>query len=97
MVTVTVIRPFYDLKKHKSHNAGTTFEVTEERAAFIAAALPGYVTYEVAEPNEGPVADEPKEDLSKLTVAQLKAFAEERGVELPKRAKKTEILALLKE
>ena len=39
----------------------------------------------------------PQTDLSKLTVAQLKALAEERGVELPERAKKAEIIALLKE
>ena len=101
MVTVTVVRTFYDLKKHKSRKAGTTFDATEERAAFIAAALPGYITYEAVEPayeqTVEPVADEPKEDISKLTVAQLKALCAERGIDVPKKTKKAEIIALLQE
>lgn len=90
MVRVTVLRPFTDLVKRAERAAGDTFEATEERAAYIAAKLPGYVTYErITE------AAPDSKDLSKLTVAQLRALCAERGVEVPKGAKKADIIALL--
>lgn len=46
MATVKVLRGFRDLKRHVDRKVGDTFEVSDERAAQIANALPGYVTYE---------------------------------------------------
>lgn len=92
MVLVRVLRRFKDFKVHDYREPGDVFEVTEGRAAQIAAALPGYVSIEAAAEPE-----QPKEqvDLSKLTVTQLKGLCEERGIEVPKRAKKAELIALL--
>ncbi|TLG76672.1 50S ribosomal protein L20 [Culicoidibacter larvae] len=41
-------------------------------------------------------ADKPAEDLSKLTVAELKAIAADKGIKIPSGAKKAEILDLVK-
>ena len=90
MVRVNVLKPFFDLEKRVDRAAGDAFEATEERAAHIAGKLPGYVTYErIAE------AAPASEDLSKLTVAQLRALCAERGVEVPKGARKADIISLL--
>lgn len=43
-----------------------------------------------------PAADEPL-DLSKLTVAELEALAAEHGIELPAKAKKSEVVTFLEE
>ena len=94
MVTVHVLKSFYDLKHHKDRKAGSTFEATEERAAHIDAALPGYVAYEA---DESKANDRSVADLTKLTVAQLRALCAERGVETPPKAKKAELVDLLKE
>lgn len=37
------------------------------------------------------------DDLNKLTVDQLKELAEEKGIEIPSKAKKDEIIEMLKE
>lgn len=104
MVLVTVNRPFHDLVEDVERHAGETFEVGEGRAARLKRALPaGYVELDAIapapEPAPEPVAEpEPErepEDLSRLTVQQLRAVADERGVELPKRAKKSEIIKIL--
>ena len=87
MVTVTVLKGFRDLKRHVSRKPGDMFEATEERAAHLAAALPGFVSYEAAEG--------PKVDYSKLTVAKLKALCEERKIAVPPKAKKADLIALL--
>lgn len=47
-------------------------------------------------PNYEEIAADEKKSLEKMTVAELKALAEGRGVEIPDDAKKAEILALLK-
>ena len=109
MVLVTVLRRFADFVAKCDRNVGDQFEATEKRAAYIDAKLPGYITFEaideekpepapVEEPEHEvePVAD-PQVDLSTLTVATLKALAKERGVEVPKGAKKAQLIALLEE
>lgn len=107
-VSLTVLVPFYDLHAHRLRAEGETFEATEGRAAEIAAVLPGYVEFDGAgtanaKENkgeaEGPAKDEEtaKQDLSKNTVAQLKAIAAERGIDIPKGSKKADIIALLEE
>ena len=109
MVLVTVNRPFHDLVEDVERHAGETFEVGEGRAARLKRALPaGYVSLDAIAPTDAPQKPEPApepvkepeperkaEDLSQLTVQQLKAVANERGVELPKRAKKSEIIKIL--
>lgn len=100
MMTVTVLKPFRDFAKHRNRVIGETFEATKKRAAYIDAKLPGYITYtpiaDEPKKEEEPVAD-PQVDLSKLTVATLKTLAKERGIDVPKGAKKAQIIALLEE
>ena len=84
MVRVTVLKPFFDLEKRVNRAAGDSFDTTEERAAHIASVLPEYVTY----------ASE-TEDLSRMTVPELKALCAERGIAVPKAARKAELIALL--
>lgn len=107
-VSLTVLVPFYDLHAHRLRAEGETFEATEGRAAEIAAVLPGYVELKGEGPAsekenkgeaEGPAKDEAtaKQDLSRMTVAQLRAIAAERGTDIPKGSKKADIIALLKE
>ena len=85
MPSVTVVKPFYDLKAHKDREAGETFEADGARAEHIRSMLPGYVT----------VAEEPLPDLRLMTVAQLRDIASERGAAVPKGARKADIIALL--
>ena len=91
MVQIRVVRGFRDLKHHKPRRPGDTFEDTLERAEQIASALPGYIEF-AAEREAEP---EREAALDSLTVAQLKALCDERGIEYPKRARKAELLALL--
>lgn len=93
MVLVTVLRRFADFAEKCDRNVGDQFEATEKRAAYIEEKLPGYIK---VTPIEKP-DQEPTEDIGKLTVAQLKALASERGVEIPKGAKKAQLIALLEE
>ena len=86
MVTVTVIKGFRDLKVHADRRAGETFNATEERAKEIAARLPGYVTYET---------NEPKSELDGLSVEELRALCEERGIKVPARAGRARLVSLL--
>lgn len=107
-VSLTVLVPFYDLHAHRLRAEGETFEVTEGRAAEIATVLPGYVELKGEGPvrsaenkgeAEGPAKDKEtaNQDLSKNTVAQLRAIAAERGIDIPKGSKKADIIALLEE
>lgn len=86
MVEITVNKGFYDIVEKVDRKQGDTFEATEERAAYIDAVLPGYITFG---------AEKKADDLSKLTVPQLNKLAEERGIEVPKGAKKAELLEIL--
>jgi len=85
MATVTVLKPFRDFAERCDRVEGETFEATEERARQIDAKLPGYIAYVINE----------EVDLSKMTVAQLRGLAEDRGVNLPVGAKKAEIIDAL--
>ena len=82
MVKVITLRDFYDLVERVDRREGDVFEATEERAERIAQLLPGYV--EVS-----------KADLGSLKLAQLRELAAERGVDIPARATKAEIVELL--
>lgn len=88
-VQVTVRKAFLDLKEHVDRKPGDVFEATEARAAYIANALPGYVTYDATDGHET------KTDYGSLKVAELRRLCEERGVDVPKRAKKADLVALL--
>lgn len=82
MVKVTTVRGFYDLLEDVDRKAGDVFDATEERAAKLAELLPGYV-----------VAVEP--ELGSLKLAELRELAAERGVAIPAKATKAEIVELL--
>lgn len=87
MVTLTTSRRFYDLKAHRWRTPGEEFTASEERAAQIEAALPGFAV--VLEP-EAP-------DLSEMTVSQLREMCAERGIRVPRQAKKEDIIELLED
>jgi len=82
MVKVKTLRGFYDLLERVDRHEGDVFDATEERAAQIAQLLPGYVEVSTV-------------DLGSLKLAQLRELAAERGVEIPAKATKAEILELL--
>lgn len=101
MSRVTVIRPFHDLVEDVDRRKGDVFEATDGRARQLVRVLPsGYVDVEheqTSMPDPAP-AEKPADDstdLSVLTVAELRALASKRGVELPKRASKATILKIL--
>lgn len=87
MVTIRVEKPFRDLITKDDRVPGETFEATKERADHIASALPGYITVMEQE--------EPQPDYSKMTVKQLGELLEERGIEIPKGARKAQLIELL--
>lgn len=101
MVLVTVLRRFRDFVAKCDRNVGDKFAATEKRAEYIDAKLPGYITFEPIEPDVAdatePESEPERADLSKLTVATLKTLAKERGIDVPKSAKKAQIVALLEE
>ena len=85
MVTVRVLRGFWDRIAKTSRLAGTEFEATRHRAEEIAERLPGFV--EIVEQEA---------DLESMTVAQLTELAGTLGIEVPKKAKKADLVALLR-
>ena len=98
MVTVEVLRAFYDIKEHRDRKAGTKFTATEERAAYIASVLPGYISYATVAEQKPEPEPEPKPDYAAMTYAELNALAKERGIQLKGRPKKADLIeALTKE
>ena len=96
MRTVRTHRLWYDLVAHRDRKPGEVHEVTDGRAAQIVERLPeGYVT--VTEPKSEPKPEPKPEpvDLSTLTKATLLVLAEERGVKVPSKATKADIIKLL--
>lgn len=91
MVTVTVLRTFHDKQENVIRSVGDTFSATEERARRIDEAIPGYVTYEAARPEEGEDAD-----YSSMRIAELRSLARERGISVPRNANKETIANLLR-
>lgn len=97
MVTVRVNHGFVDLLNKVDRVAGEEFAATEARAEQLVQNLPpGFVEVvgKVAETPEE--AGTPTEDLAKKTVAELTAIAKERGITVPAKPKKAELLMLLK-
>ena len=98
MVTVEVLRAFYDIKEHRDRKAGTTFTATEERAAYIASVLPGYISYTTVAEQEPEPEPEPKPDYASMPYIDLMALARERGIQVKGRPKKADLIeALTKE
>ena len=87
MVTVHVLKPFYDLVRRVDREAGEDFDASEERAAYIDAVLPGFISYGAEE----------AVDLTKMTMQQLTALAKERGIKPKGRQSKASLIALLSE
>ena len=88
MVTVTVKRHFWDISAKVRRKEGDTFVATPERFAEIEQRLPGYITY--TEEPEG-------SSLSSLGMSELRAIAAERGIEVPKRTSKQQLIELIGE
>ena len=93
MASLRVIRPFHDtLCDDVRRVPGDVFEATEERFLQLTARIPGYVE-RIDEPEKP--AESEGHDLSSLTVAQLKAMCAERGIKVPVKAKKSDIVKVL--
>ena len=86
MTRVSVLMPFWDRRAKVQRAAGESFDADDGRAAEIAAILPGYVELSAA-----------GDDLSGMTVAELRALADERGVTYPRNAGKAKLIGLLEE
>lgn len=84
MVTVRVLKPFYDKVAKVDRNPGETFDATERRAEQISNRIPGYVELVVEDI-----------DLATLKIGELRELAKERGVKVPAKATKAEIVKLL--
>lgn len=100
MVRITVVKPFYDLKRHKMLEQGDEYEATEERAAQIDAALPGYITHVAVDAEDAPV-EEPADDApdyESMPYIDLVSLARDRGIQVKGRPKKADLIeALTKE
>lgn len=97
MVTVEVLRAFHDLKEHRDRKAGTTFTATEERAAYIASALPGYISYTTVAEQKPEPEPEPKPDYEAMPYIDLVSLARERGIQVKGRPKKAQLIEVLSE
>lgn len=98
MVTVTVVKGFWDSLEKTSRGPRTKFQATLKRAEEISSKLPGYVRFDASEEpkaDEEPKPEEPKQDLNALKVTELRAIAKERGVKIPAGAKKSDIVKLI--
>lgn len=84
MVTVIVLKPFYDLAAHVDRKEGEEFKAKPERAKRIANALPDYVS----------IAEEAI-DYTKLSMQELTALAKERGVMPKGRTSKAMLIEIL--
>ena len=85
MVTVRVLKRFKDQIAKEWRMPGDEFVVTNHRAEAIASKLPGYVEIVVETP-----------DYDSMTNPELYKALMAMGITPPKRAKKAELLALLK-
>lgn len=90
MATVRVLRVFYDLKAQRRRRPSDVFTVTDERAREIESKVPQHVAVTYDEQAEA-VAH----DYSKMTSAQLRTLCREAGIEPPKRATKSQLIAIL--
>ena len=91
MATVRTLRPFFDLVARKDRRPGDEFEATEARYEHIAKKLPGYV--ELAEPDSQVEAE--AHDHSAMKVSELRALCAKRGIDVPAKATKAQIIELL--
>jgi len=76
--------------RYRDTRTGATYEPSSAFVAAQMAANPALVTLDAPE-------SEQARDLAALTVAQLRSLCEERGIEAPKRATKTQLVGLLEE
>ena len=98
MTMVKVLMQFWDLEERCVRNPGDEFVATEERALEIQGKLPDYVELYDPDVDAGDgVAVRGDTDYQDLKVTQLKELCAERGIEVPKGAKKPDLIALLGE
>lgn len=96
MATVKVLKRFWDRKRKVTREPGDVFTEPDKRVDEIQSRLPGYVDV-IAD-----AAAEPEKDVtetatgySEMSTQELKALCAERGMDVPKRAKKAQLIALL--
>lgn len=83
-------RMFFDTLVGEHRNVGDEFEVTKERFDELNTKVPGFVT------ELDPKTKKEIDPLDGLTVAEIKALLDEKGVDYDPKAKKEELKALLK-
>lgn len=83
-------RPWLDRQAGVYRKKGVEIEVSEARAAVIIAAGVAVVVSRPAPPAQ------PSDDLDAMTVAELKALAAERGIDLGDARRKADIIQLLR-
>lgn len=86
MAKVCVLKPFRDLLERCDRQVGEEFECTVERAQYIAAKLPGYIDILVTD----------EVDYTALKNDELIELCKERGIEVPRNARKAHLIALLR-
>ena len=85
-------------KKLRGHRQNLTKIAITEVAGVKAepkAAKPAKAEAPVETKAEAPVEEAPAQDLSKMTVAELKAYAAEKDIKVPSSARKAEIIELI--
>lgn len=83
-------RNFFDTLTGDYRYAGDEFEVSKERFNELNEKVPGFVT------ELNPKTKKEIDPLDNLTVAEIKALLDEKGVDYDPKAKKEELKALLK-
>lgn len=82
---VKALIQFKDLKEQEMREIGDVFEVDQDRYDFIVK-------------NAGPIieiVEDNSQENDNLTVSEIKALLDEKGIEYPKSAKKEDLLKLL--
>lgn len=93
-----VLIPFRDSLTWMSYDKGDEYDGTPERIQELVGG--GYIQCAAVTASDAENAPEDAEsaandDLGKLTVAQLRAICDERGIDVPKRASKPKLLEAL--
>ena len=93
-----VLIPFRDSLTWASYDVGDEYDGTPERIQELVGG--GYIQCAAVTTSDAENAPEDakgaaNDDLGKLTVAQLRAICDERGIDVPKRASKPKLLEAL--
>ena len=95
---VRVITPFRDRETWRAYAVGDEYDGTPERVQRLSEGgyvQSGLVAHEDGENGSDGLTDTAESISAEMTVTQLRQIADERGIEVPSRAKKAELLEIL--